>query len=174
MRDAITWWLETKSNLAALTDWLFDQYRGERTAAVRIAMLRDAFAAPGTRAFRVLSAIAEQEEAHAAWVGELLTARGLPLEVQPVAERYWPHVLEEIHDLESGAAVGAHAERMRLERIEAIANDPEAPADIRATFRRILPQERFHERAFRELAGEAAMNACQDAHERGRRALGLS
>ena len=47
-------------------------------------------------------------------------------------------LLAAIEDLETGCAVGAHAERMRLERIEVIAGDPEAPADIRAVFARIL------------------------------------
>ena len=75
---------------------------------------------------------------------------------------------------ETGAAVGAHAERMRLERIEAIAGDAEAPADIRQVFARILPQERFHERAFRSLAGDDALRRTASAHALGREALGLS
>jgi rubrerythrin len=83
-------------------------------------------------------------------------------------------VVTAVHDLASGAAVGAHAERMRLERIEVIATDPEAPADIREVFQRILPQERFHERAFTELAGDTALDAAADAHELGRQVLGLS
>jgi rubrerythrin len=83
-------------------------------------------------------------------------------------------MLPGIHDLESGCAVGAHAEKMRLERIEAIAQDPGAPPDVRAVFTRILPEERFHERAFREMAGGAALRAAEGAHELGRLALGLS
>jgi hypothetical protein len=62
---------------------------------------------------------------------------------------------------------------MRLLRIEVIANDESAPADARAVFRRILPQERFHERAFRVLAGPAAMAATAAAHTLGEQALGL-
>ena len=63
---------------------------------------------------------------------------------------------------------------MRLERIEVIASDPEAPEDVRAVFWRILPQERFHEHAFRSLAGAPALEATRAAHELGRTTLGLS
>lgn len=173
-RTSVEWWNETKRSAEALRDWLFDQYRGERTAADRIIALRDRYAGPGTRAWRLLTVIARQESQHAEWVGGLLAARQLsPSEPEP-AERYWPRVVPQIHSLESGAAVGAHAERMRLERIEAIAADPEAPADVREVFRRILPQERFHERAFREIAGDAAMRETEAAHTLGRLALGLA
>jgi rubrerythrin len=168
------WWESVKRDPAAFQGWLLDQYRGEATAGERIERLRDGYAAPGTRAARVLSIIAEQERKHAGWVGELLRARGVEPRIEPEAERYWPEMLPGIHDLESGCAVGAHAEKMRLDRIEHIARDPEAPADVRAVFARILPEERFHERAFRALAGDAAMRATEGAHELGRLALGLS
>ncbi len=172
-RTSATWWAATRSNERRLHAWLYDQYRGELTAADRIAGLRDAFAEPGTRAYRVLSAIAKQERAHASWVGELLAARGLVREVQPKPDRYWREVVPEITDLATGAAVGAHAEQMRLERIETIAADPEAPADIRRVFARILPQERFHARAFASLSNDVALRRTARAHALGRRALGL-
>ena len=117
--------------------------------------------------------IVEQERTHAVWVAELLAARGLPVEIEEKAERYWPALMEVIEDLETGCAVGAHAEEMRLRRIEAIAGDPEAPADVRACFQRILPEERFHARAFAKLAGETALDKTNGAHEAGLRALGL-
>jgi hypothetical protein len=174
IRTTQAWWESVKRDPVALQGWLLDQYRGEATAAERIERLRDGYATTGTRAARVLSVIADQERKHAGWVGELLRARGIEPRIEPEAERYWPQVLPGIHDLESGCAVGAHAEKMRLGRIEAIARDPEAPADIRAVFARILPEERFHERAFRGLAGDAALRATEGAQELGRLALGLS
>jgi len=167
------WWRRTKQDGAVFEGWLLDQYRGEATAAGRIRTLRDRFAAPGSRPHRLLSAIAAQEQTHARWIAGLLEARGMPVAVEAKAERYWPEVTSGIGDLATGAAVGAHAEAMRLHRIEAIAGDPDAPEDVRAVFRRILPQERFHERAFREIAGDAALAGAAAAHERGARALGL-
>lgn len=174
IRTTREWWESVKRDPGALQGWLLDQYRGEATAAERIERLRDGYSAPGTRAARVLSVIADQERTHAGWVGALLRTRGIEPHIEPEPERYWPQMLPGIHDLESGCAVGAHAEKMRLERIEAIAQDSEAPADIRAVFARILPQERFHERAFRALAGDAALRATEGAQELGRLALGLS
>jgi hypothetical protein len=173
MRDSATWWKATRDDPARLSRWLYDQYRGEVTAASRIETLRDRFASAKSRAHRVLTVIAAQEREHAAWVGELLAARGLRVAVEDKPDRYWRRVLPGIADLATGAAVGAHAERMRLERIEVIASDPTAPADIRDVFARILPQERFHARAFGLLATPEALARTADAHELGRVALGL-
>lgn len=168
-----TWWTRTKTDPAKLRAWLRDQYRGEVTAAGRIEALRDAFTIAETRAHRVLTTIAGQERAHAEWVGELLAARGEPVTVDRKQDRYWPAIRDVVADLQTGAAIGAHAEKMRLERIETIATDPTADADIRAVFARILPQERFHEQAFRALAGEIAMASTEAAHSLGRALLGL-
>jgi hypothetical protein len=174
LRDSLAWWEAVKRDRAAFTAWLLDQYRGEATAAGRIEMLRDAFAVPGSRAHRILGVIAAQERRHAVWVGDLLTARGIAPVIGPKRERYWRHTLGAVRDLATGCAVGAHSERMRLERIEVIAADPDAPEDVRAVFRRILPEERFHARAFAALAGPEALEALRGAHALGRRALGLS
>jgi hypothetical protein len=172
--DSQTWWQTVKADPAAFNRWLHDQYRGERSAAERIELLRDRFAARGSRAFHVLSVIAAQERRHAHWIGGLLAARGEPIEPSHKADRYWQRTLPGIRDLETGAAVGAHAEAMRLERIAAIAGDESAPADVRAVFRRILPQEQFHQRAFAGLATPEALEATRAAHQLGRAALGLT
>jgi len=173
-RSSAAWWAEVKADPARLMAWLFAQHRGEVTAADRIVVLRDAHAPAGSRAYRLLTVIADQERRHAGWVGELLRARGRAPAVVGAAEaRYWQRTLPGIADLETGCAVGAHAEQMRLERIEAIASDPAAPRDIREVFARILPQERFHERAFRSLATPDSLAATREAHELGRAVLGL-
>jgi hypothetical protein len=169
------WWAATRDDRGRLIAWLFAQYRGEVTAAGRITALRDRFARPGTRAHRVLSTIAAQEARHAEWVGALLQARGSAPVVRGAAEdRYWRRTLPGITDLATGCAVGAHAEAMRLERIAVIAADANAPADIREVFARILPEEEFHERAFRGLATADSLAATRDAHALGRAALGLA
>jgi rubrerythrin len=173
-RTSAQWWAAVKQDPVAFEGWLLDQYRGEVTAAGRIEALRDAFAPPGSRAWRVLTVIAAQERDHARWVAELLRARGVEARVEEVPSRYWEAVLGQVRDLETGAAVGAHAEEMRLERIIAIASDEAAPADVRAVFERILPQERFHARAFRALASASALAATEGAHHLGRELLGLS
>ncbi|PSM30873.1 ferritin family protein [Haliangium sp. UPWRP_2] len=172
---SLAWWVKTRQDEHALNHWLLDQHRGEATAARRILTLAERFTGPGSPEHRLLARIADQERRHADWVAGLLVARRLPVPVQldTARERYWKHALPVISDLASGAAVGAHAERMRLWRIRAIAADPQAPADVREVFLRILPEERFHERAFRRLAGEAALRAALDGHERGMAVLGL-
>lgn len=176
MSDTTTsqrWWERTKNSDKQLHEWLQKQYRGEATAAGRIERLRDRLARDA-HARRTLSVIAAQERKHAAWVKTLLDRRGIASDTAHAEERYWVEPLAQICDFETGCAVGAHAEKMRLARIEAICADETAPADIREVFLRILPEERFHERAFRKLAGPAAMVATLEAHELGARALGLS
>ncbi len=167
------WWDALKHRPEQLLAWLLDQYRGEATAAERIERLRDAYGAE-PRAQRVLTVIADQERKHAGWVGGLLRTRGVDPIVSDKQDRYWKRALPGVQDFETGCAVGAHAERMRLERIEVIAADPDTPEDIRGVFTRILPEERFHERAFRTLAGARALEATRGAHALGRQALGLA
>ena len=174
MTTTLDWWRRTKADPERLLAWLLDQYRGEATAAERIRGLRDRFGGVDARAFRVLTLIAAQEEKHARWVGGLVAARRVIPRVDDVRARYWQEPLRAIADFATGCAVGAHAEKMRLERIEVIAGDCDAPADVRAVFARILPEERFHERAFRMLAGAEALARTKDAHDAGRAALGLA
>jgi rubrerythrin len=167
------WWAKVKQDPAAIRRWLLGQYRGESTAAGRIDKLRNAHAEIGTPQWDTLTTIAGQERKHAGWMYELLSARGIEAKVEDRPERYWEKTLHGIVDLVSGAAVAAHAEKMRLERIEAIVEDIDAPTDIRDVFARVLPDELFHERAFREMAGPVAMKAAARAHADGRNALGL-
>lgn len=167
------WWAQIKNDSKRFNDWLVKQHRGEVTAASRI----DSFAArlaPNARYKRILEVIADQERTHAGWVLELLKSRGVMPDIRKAEERYWKEVLptEEV-SFEEVAAIGAHAEAMRLERIKAIAADASAPTDIRETFQRILKDEVFHERAFRDMAGSEAMAKVAPSHSRGRKILGL-
>ncbi|MCA9309021.1 ferritin-like domain-containing protein [Candidatus Saccharibacteria bacterium] len=167
------WWDKVKDNELLLNDWLRKQYHGEVTAADRINSFAEQYAEDGSRAQRLLGIIASQETDHARWVGDLLVARGIEPVVLEKEERYWDSTLPQIASFATGAAVAAHAEHMRLERIRTISADPSAPADIKRVFDRILPQEVFHERAFTSLAGEEAMQDTQAAHELGRVSIGL-
>lgn len=172
MHTTLEWWQAVKGDDKLLNDWLIRQYRGEVTAARRIEMFRDRYARDAEPK-RVLTLIAAQEEKHAEWVLGLLQARGIEASVTGAEERYWKETLPAIEDFETGAAVGAHAEEMRLARIRVICDDDTAPADIRAVFQKILREEEFHARAFKKLAGKPAYFRTQGAHEKGMALLGL-
>lgn len=167
------WWDAIKIDQTRFTSWLMKQYHGEVTAAERIIAFTEKYTHPESRVARTLLTIADQERTHAAWVGELLIARGITPTVLEKEERYWDKTLGGIESFETGAAVAAHAEHMRLERIRVIVADMTAPADVRAVFARILPQEEFHEHAFSILAGEKAMQDTLRDHQAGRMAIGL-
>ncbi len=163
MSTSQQWWAGIKADAARFNDWLVKQYRGEVTAARRIEQFRDAYARDA-QPKRVLTLIAAQEEKHAAWVLGLLEARGIQPDVAGAEERYWKETLPEVADFETGAAVGAHAEEMRLARIRVICDDEAAPADVRSVFQKIVKEEEFHARAFRRLAGNPAYFRTQGAH----------
>ena len=166
------WWTEVKADPQLFNGWLVRQFRGESTAAKRIIDFADKHA-PDVRTKHILYIIAAQESQHAAWVLELLRNRGIEPDVTGAEKRYWEETLLEIRSFQTGAAVAAHAEKMRLERIRTIATDPTAPADVKDTFTRILHDEQFHERQFREMAGAEALELTLESHRRGRKALGL-
>ena len=171
-RTSLQWWEQTLASPNALTEWLRDQYHGEATAAVRIRAFADEFC-DNEGHKRTLDLIATQEGTHAEWIGELLISRGIEPVVLEKKERYWDRTLPGIADFHSGAAVAAHAEHMRLERIRVIAVHPATPDDIRLAFERILPEELFHEKAFSRMAGELALSAALGSHAQGMEALGL-
>jgi len=172
MKTSLSWWSEVKASPSLLQGWLVKQYRGEVTAASRIRTLAANYHISKQQA-ATLQLIASQEEQHAEWVLELLKARGINPTLENAEDRYWAKTLPGIEDFETGAAVGAHAEAMRLDRIRVIANDDTAPEDIRSTFKRILIDERFHERAFRKMSTPEALEKTRGNHDLGKTALGL-
>lgn len=171
MHTTQEWWNAVKADPTKLATWLTAQYHGELGAAVRIEAYTEKYATEA-RDKLILRTIASQERDHAAWVHGLLATRGIsPTDAH--VDRYWREVLPEVDSLATGAAIGAHAEAMRLERIRTIAADESAPEDIRTVFQRILPQEVWHERVFRDLAGPEHMTATAAAQGRAMEAIGL-
>lgn len=172
MKTSQEWWDEVKCDSVKLISWLKDQYHGEATASVRITNFLSEFGKHDDAA-RVIEIIARQEATHAMWVGHLLEARGIVPQILPKDERYWDQTLPAIEDWESGCAVAAEAEKMRLERIRVIVADKDTPPDIRKVFLKILPQEEFHERAFRRFTNAEALAKTRPSQIKGLEALGL-
>jgi len=177
MRTSAEWYQEVKTNPEKFIEWLKKQYHGELTAADRITDFRDKFTEKGTRWYGLLSTIAIQEYSHACWVGDLLVARNIePIPAELAAlrtERYWSKALDGVTNMEEMAATAAHAEIMRLERINIIVNDPETQDDIKEVFFKILTEEKFHAKAFSEMAGDKAMANRLKNHELGMEAICL-
>jgi tRNA isopentenyl-2-thiomethyl-A-37 hydroxylase MiaE len=172
MQTASQWWESVKSDENKINDWLIKQYRGEVTAATRIIQFGLQYA--GTeKQVDILATIAKQETQHAEWIYELLEARNIKPVVEDAEKRYWAKTLLGIKDFETGAAVAAHAEGMRLSRIRVIASDEFAPGDIREVFKKILKDEVWHEKAFTQLSSPEALEATKENHEAGVEALGL-
>ena len=177
MKTSKQWWDEIKADDIKIAAWLRKQWRGEVTASMRIKKLAEQYASSDSREFKMLTKIAEQEETHASWVKTLLANRNIPVDETDIIqaeERYWAKTLLGITDLSTGAAVAAHAEGMRLERIRAISEDETAPEDIRDAFTNILKDEIWHEKAFTSLSTPAALEATMGDYRLGREALGLS
>lgn len=172
MRTSKEWWESVKKDPDKFLEWLKNQYHGEVTAAERIRSLILVYEAD-PKWKETVEEIARQEEQHAVWVGDLLKTRGVDPQVLDKTERYWDKTIKQITDWDTGCAVAAHAEKMRLERIEAICNDPESPEDVREVFAKILVQEQFHEKAFRAFTTDEAMERTLQGHLGGLNELGL-
>jgi rubrerythrin len=175
MMNSQQWWDGVKTDPVKFDDWLIRQYRGEVTAARRIRAVASHFRAEPTSE-RILQNIAVQEETHAFLVAGLLRDRGIVVgnvEISDADKRYWSEALKGAKDFDTACAVGAHAEAMRLERINVICKDAETPANVRRVFKQIQIDEVWHERAFRDLAGKVAMEQTKADHEAGRHLLGL-
>lgn len=174
-RTSQEWYDSIKNDPEKIIKWLKDQYHGEVTAAERIRSLILCYNPPGdqTKWKDTVETIAKQEELHAEWVGELLRNRGVEPEKLVKDERYWDNTIKQITDWDSGCAVAAHAEKMRLDRIEVICKDPATPMDISGVFHIIMKQEIFHEKAFREFSTDDAMQRTLEGHLAGLNELGL-
>jgi rubrerythrin len=178
MRTSQEWYDSIKNDPEKILNWLKNQYHGEVTAAERIRSLILCYD-PTIGPVRldswkaVVEGIAKEEELHATWVGELLRVRGVEPEKLVKDERYWNETVKQIVDWDTGCAVAAHAEKMRLERIEVICNDPETQADIREVFAKILIQERFHAKTFELYTTDDAMKRTLEGHLAGLNELGL-
>lgn len=173
MKTSKEWWVETKQSPEKLVNWLKNQYHGEAVAASRI---RE-FILPnmeGKYQFMV-ERIADDEDRHSQWVGKLLSDRGITPQVLLKEERYWKEVMTEdfTSDGNYAAAVAAHAEEMRLERIKVIMEDETADSDIVETFKNIYKDELFHAKGFKLIAGDDYYNKASENHAKGLEALGL-
>lgn len=172
MMTSAAWWATVRDDRDLLMDWLQRQHRGEMTAAERIR--KYCLIHPMTDKQRqALNNIAFEESLHAVWIAALIRRRGVKVETVTRPERYWDITLAAVKDLKTAVAVAAHAEKMRLERIRVIANDPKSPQDVRSVFQSILPMEEKHEQVFREMATPEALAATLAAHQAGETALGL-
>ncbi len=173
MRTSKEWWNDTKVSETKMIEWLKNQYHGEAVASERITK----FILPhlqGKYQFMV-ERIADDETRHAEWVGNLLSVRGVTPEILQKEERYWKEVITEdfTSDGNYAAAVAAHAEEMRLERIKVIMDDEQAPYDIRKVFSDIYKDELFHAKGFKLIAGDKYYNKASENHAKGLEALGL-
>lgn len=172
MRTSLEWWNEVRDNPSKLEAWLLRQYVGE-IAAVHLlseVLLKYGGQATDEEWFNV-HRVMVQEATHARWVKKLLDDRGIALPKESEAtRRYWSEVLPHVTNFREACAAGFHAERMRLERIRVIANDPTAPTDIRETFARILPHEEWHETVFDQMRSGQELTRY---HEKGLQALNL-
>lgn len=165
MKTSQEWWNETKADLPKLNLWLQRQCFGEEHAYERIMILAEKFGNP------VLHKIALDEFAHHHWIKRYLEEAGIPLLTEH-KERYWNEINLKFENVTQVAAVGYHAEMMRLERIRIIANDETIPK-LSDLFKRILIDEEYHAKAFKKLTTEEELEIAKIDHEQGMIELGL-
>ncbi len=170
------WWDYTKQTPERVDAWLKNQYHGEATAATRIRELIASQLVKDSTPYNLAMRIANDEDKHAEWIGSILQTRGITPEILEKDSRYWDAVLDDEKvegNGEYAAAIAAHAEEMRLERIKIIMADEDVDLLIKDTFAAIYKDEVFHAKAFKEISGEAYYNSTSENHAKGLEALGL-
>lgn len=178
MSTTAEWLAKILSSKEELHHWLKRQWIGEVGAYYRITNVARKYYLNQELpigAFDTLQNIAEQEMNHAGWVRDLLETRGLlgQSDIPSGEEKYWKPILGSMESFEEIAAAGHHAEAMRLVRIRALCECEGIDEDIRNVFKRILPEEVFHEAAFKRLSSPEALEKMSGKHQEGLRLLGL-
>lgn len=173
MKTSKEWWDDTKKSDEKIVNWLKNQYHGEAVASERIRK----FILPhftDKYAFMV-ERICDDEQRHSEWIAKLLQNRGVEAKILQKEERYWKTVMTDDfnNDGNYAAAVAAHAEEMRLERIKVIMEDTDSPNDIRETFQNIYKDELFHAKGFKLICGDEYYEKSSENHAKGLAALGL-
>lgn len=169
------WWSEVKADSQKLEKWLQRQYVGEFAAVHLLAEILLKYGSQMTECERSnVAKVAHQELLHGTWISELLNSRGVsPEDNASATRRYWNEVLPSVTDFKTSMQAAHQAENMRLARIRTIANDEEAPEDIRNVFKAILPHEEWHEIIFSEMMGDSYSDSLEAAHNQGLFALSL-
>lgn len=172
MKTTQEWLAQIKADPKKMKRWLQRQYVGEVLAAARIASLVKV-APSDCKAW--LRTIASDESRHAVWVKGLLISRNIkPVKPTYRNTRYWKPILGKRYSFEEVAAIGHHAETMRLRRIKALASDTEIDQDIRDVFKKILPDEKFHADSFAAMSTAEDIKTMRDLHQVGLAMLGLT
>ena len=172
-KTSLEWWEKTKSSNENLNKWLSRQYGGEIAAVNMMSEMLLRFGSELSKQdWKDLWNIMRQEATHALWIKELLDARGISPEHDPVHDkRYWAEVLPNIKNSTDAFEAAFHAENMRLDRIAVIAFDDSAPVDIVNVFKKILVHESWHETFFNKMRNNS--EKMSKYHERGLDALNL-
>ena len=147
-------WPEVRTKPGGIEWWLQKQYVGELEAIASMEKLLRSFDAnpKGAKLRNLVVRVIRDERNHVAMIERLLQARGVTPEA-PAS----PEVLSGLDQWAEGCAATSRAEAIRAGEIRTVIADLGTPDDIRTVFGRVLKEEVFHEKAFRELAGQEAM-----------------
>ena len=168
------WWQRCLNDKEKLEHWLVSLYNNEKDAEERFIDFANTYCQNDTEAWDTFVLIASQEATHAVMVEQILKDRGIALYFKSSKDgRYWRNTLSCVHDMKTAAAIGAYAEGLSLKRMRVIIKDQNTPADLKALFEVIEPEEAFHAKALEQIATRYGMKAVKDCHDKGLEALGL-
>lgn len=172
LRTSVEWWDELLIDYDKMISWLQNQYLCEFEAGERILSVFGEFDL-NEEDSALIKKVAQEENDHARWIGDLLDARKVPVNLVKKPGRYWEETQSTLETVEDAAAVGYLAENMRLERILAISECDRSPHDIKLVMKRIYVQEVSHTQVFEGLTNKEAVENHIENHNKGRNALGL-
>lgn len=174
MQTVAQWIDSVENDPEYFKEWLINQYRGEVRAAIKVDELAQQIDNEEIR--RDITWIAQDEERHAKYIKAILVANGVPIPRITGDEptRYWKEVTDGVElTTDELLAAGAHAEAMRLHRIEAVMNSTRLPTSVTKTFLMIWHDEKRHAELFRKWCSDDAFKRMESKHQEGLKALGL-
>ena len=174
MKTSQEWVQDLATDTEKVKNWLQRQYRGEVRASIKIGHLAS-ISGTGLESV-VLGKIARDESKHARWIKDLYVSlydESPNSDQENASNRYWAAQEDQDFTPDELYALGAHAEAMRLERIEAVIDCAALAPIIRDVFKNIRKDEVFHADAFAAMASTSAMDRMEPLHQEGLKALGL-
>ncbi len=106
---------------------------------------------------QVLLKTGDDELRHSDMLVELLNKRGVGPSIVSPPSLYWEEMEKHVVDLKTCSAMCYLGEQLAADRFQIILEHPGTPSDVLDFIKSALPDEKYHARIFRILAGDEAI-----------------
>lgn len=165
----INWWTRLCNDEERMNAWLVKLYHTELDGYSSNFEANAKWNKTGiVKVEKFLVKTAQDELRHADLLRCLLARRGVYVDNIDIPEEslYWSEMDKHVVGLRSCCAVFYFGEQLATERFQVIYDHPDTPVDVMAFIESALPDETYHAHGFKSLAGDSAINAMLQHHNR--------